>query len=38
MALGHADLIIDSILATPEQAGLLQVEAGAPLLHIERLT
>ena len=38
IALGHADVIIDSVIATPEQAGYLQVEAGAPLLHIERLT
>lgn len=36
--LGHADLAIDAIAATPEQGALLKVAAGAPLLHIERLT
>ena len=36
--LGHADLVIDALLADAEQAALLGVEAGAPLLHIERLT
>lgn len=36
--LGHADLVIDALLADAEQAALLGVERGSPLLHIERLT
>lgn len=38
IALGHADLVIDAQIASVEQAELLQVDAGAALLHIERLT
>lgn len=36
--LGHADLVVDALLADAEQAALLGVASGAPLLHIERLT
>ena len=36
--LGHADLVLDAALASDEQARLLAVSPGAPLLHIERLT
>jgi len=36
--LGHADLVVDAVLADAEQAALLGVARGAPLLHIERLT
>ncbi|WP_457418081.1 GntR family transcriptional regulator [Roseateles sp. P5_E7] len=36
--LGHADLVMDARLASADQAALLGVEPGAPLLHIERLT
>jgi GntR family transcriptional regulator len=38
LALGHADLQIDSTLADEALAGLLKVEEGAPVLHIERTT
>lgn len=38
IALGHADVAIDALGASPEQGALLQVPAGAPLLHIERMT
>lgn len=36
--LGHADLVIDAVLADDEQAALLGIARGAPVLHIERLT
>jgi len=36
--LGHAELSIDAMAAEPEQAELLQIAPGAPILHIERLT
>ncbi|SAL72812.1 GntR family transcriptional regulator [Caballeronia peredens] len=36
--LGHADLAIDAIAATPAIAEALDVKKGAPLLRIERLT
>ena len=36
--LGHADLVIDAVLAGAEQAALLGIAPGAPVLHIERLT
>ncbi len=36
--LGHADLVIDAQLADADQAALLGLPAGSPLLHIERLT
>lgn len=36
--LGHADLVVDAVLADAPQAALLGLERGAPLLHIERLT
>lgn len=38
LALGHAELAIDAVPATAEQAATLQVPAGTPLLRIERLT
>jgi GntR family transcriptional regulator len=38
LALGHADLQIDSTLADETLAPLLKVEEGAPVLHIERTT
>lgn len=38
LPLGHADLVVDAVLADAEQAALLGVHRGAPLLHIERLT
>ena len=37
-ALGHADLAIDAALADEELAQALHVEAGAPVMRIERLT
>jgi len=36
--LGHADLAIDATLADEELAQALHVEAGAPVMRIERLT
>jgi GntR family transcriptional regulator len=36
--LGHADVTVDAILADAEIAAALGVEAGSPLLRIERLT
>ena len=36
--LGHADLAIGATLADEPQAALLDVAAGSPLLHVERLT
>ncbi|MDZ7705190.1 MAG: GntR family transcriptional regulator [Trueperaceae bacterium] len=33
-----ADEIITAAVATPEQAGLLSIDRGAPLLHVERTT
>ncbi|MBD1553058.1 GntR family transcriptional regulator [Pseudomonas typographi] len=38
IALGHADLAVDAILADPELAQALAVEDGAPVMRIERLT
>ncbi|MGI4813828.1 MAG: GntR family transcriptional regulator [Janthinobacterium lividum] len=38
IALGHADVSIDAILADDEIAAALQVEEGSPVLRIERLT
>jgi GntR family transcriptional regulator len=38
IALGHADLMIDAALADEELARALQLDEGAPVLHIERLT
>lgn len=38
IALGHADLGVDAILADPELAQALSVEEGAPVMRIERLT
>ncbi|KAF0813848.1 putative HTH-type transcriptional regulator YurK [Andreprevotia sp. IGB-42] len=38
IALGHADLAIDAVLADAATAALLQVDTGAPILRIERLT
>lgn len=38
VALGHADLTIDAAPADDEQAALLDVPAGSPVLHVERLT
>jgi GntR family transcriptional regulator len=37
-ALGHADLMIDAALADEELSHALQVDEGAAVLHIERLT
>jgi GntR family transcriptional regulator len=36
--LGHADLALDAVLATPAIAQELGVPVGSPLLHVERLT
>jgi len=36
--LGHADLAIDAVLADSELAKALNVEAGSPVMRIERLT
>ncbi len=36
--LGYADLTIDASLADKQQAELLQVDSGSPLLRVERLT
>lgn len=38
IALGHADLSIESILADDELVEALRIEDGAPVLRIERLT
>jgi GntR family transcriptional regulator len=38
IALGHADLAIDAILADADLTRALQVEEGAPIMRIERLT
>lgn len=36
--LGHADLAIDAVLADSELAKALNIEAGSPVMRIERLT
>jgi GntR family transcriptional regulator len=36
--LGHADLSIEATLATPEEAGLLEVPPASPLLALQRMT
>ncbi len=36
--LGHADLSIEALAASPEHARLLRVPADAPVLHLKRLT
>ncbi len=38
IALGHADLAIDAVLAEAELTQALKVEEGAPIMRIERLT
>lgn len=38
VALGHADLSIDAVIADAQTAACLRVAAGAPLLYLERLT
>ncbi|HAB02297.1 MAG TPA: GntR family transcriptional regulator [Pseudomonas sp.] len=38
IALGHADLAIDAVLADSDLTQALQVEEGAPIMRIERLT
>lgn len=38
IALGHADLVLGASPASDDQARLLGIEAGSPMLHIERLT
>ena len=38
IALGNADLRIESVLADAEVADALKIEAGSPILRIERLT
>lgn len=38
IALGHADISIDAILADDDLAQALRIEEGAPVLRIERLT
>lgn len=38
LALGHADLAIDAILADAELARALEVQEGSPVMRIERLT
>ncbi|UFH51085.1 GntR family transcriptional regulator [Pseudomonas sp. KNUC1026] len=38
IALGHADLAVDAILADPELASALGAEEGSPVMRIERLT
>ena len=38
IALGHADLAIDAVLAEAELIQALKVEEGAPIMRIERLT
>ncbi|WP_433735480.1 GntR family transcriptional regulator [Pseudomonas putida] len=38
LALGHADLAIDAVLADSDLTQALNVEAGSPIMRIERLT
>jgi GntR family transcriptional regulator len=38
MALGHADLAIDAVLADSDLTQALNVEPGSPIMRIERLT
>ncbi|HEX6590775.1 MAG TPA: GntR family transcriptional regulator [Moraxellaceae bacterium] len=38
IALGHADLSVDAILADEDLARVLRIEEGSPVLRIERLT
>lgn len=38
IALGHADLAIDAVLADSDLTQALNVEAGSPIMRIERLT
>ena len=38
IALGHADLAIDAVLANAELTKALRVEEGSPIMRIERLT
>lgn len=38
LTLGHADLAIDAVLADSELTQALNVEAGSPIMRIERLT
>jgi len=38
LALGHADLAIDAVLADSELCQALEVEPGSPVMRIERLT
>jgi len=38
IALGHADLAVDAVLADAELSQALDVEEGAPIMRIERLT
>lgn len=38
LALGHADLVIDATLADAALASHLDIDTGAPVLHVERLT
>lgn len=38
LTLGHADLAIDAVLATSDLAKALNVNEGAPIMRIERLT
>lgn len=38
VALGHADLAIDAVVANAELIQALNVEAGSPIMRIERLT
>lgn len=38
LSLGHADLAIDALLADSDLTQALEVEAGSPIMHIERLT
>ncbi|MET0357197.1 MAG: GntR family transcriptional regulator [Cellvibrio sp.] len=38
IALGHADLAIDAVLAEAELTNALRVEEGSPIMRIERLT
>ncbi len=37
-SLAHADLVIEAVLADAQQASLLDIAPGSPVLHIERLT
>jgi GntR family transcriptional regulator len=38
LSLGHADLAIDAVLADSDLTQALNVEAGSPIMRIERLT